>query len=78
MTDLVNHGTPSNPGSPVSPSMLNAYLSAVVVAHRLRGHSIDRKSPLIADVWKGIARRAQRRHAGRHWRGKGLGSDGRP
>ena len=56
MTDLVNHGTPANPGSPVGPSTLNAYLSAVVVVHRLRGHSIDRKSPLIADVWKGIAR----------------------
>jgi integrase len=60
MTDLVNHGTPANPGQPVSPATLNAYLAAVVVVHRLKGHAIDRKSPLIADVWKGIARTKRR------------------
>ena len=60
MTDLVTNGTPSHPGAPIGPSTLNAYLSAVVVAHRLRGHGVDRKSPLLADVWKGIARTKSR------------------
>ncbi len=43
-----------------APSTINAYLSAVVVAHRTAGHTLDRQSPLIADVWKGIRRTTMR------------------
>lgn len=37
-----------------TPATINTYLAAVVVAHRTAGHPLDRKSPLLADVWKGI------------------------
>ncbi len=48
MTSLANAGK--------APATISSYLAAVVVAHRTAGHAIDRKSPLIADVWQGIAR----------------------
>ena len=41
-----------------SPATINTYLAAVVVAHRTAGHTLDRKSPLLADVWKGIRNEA--------------------
>lgn len=50
MTDLAHSGR--------SPATINSYLAAVAVAHRTAGHQLDRKSPLIADVWKGIARQS--------------------
>ena len=34
---------------------INQYLSAVIVAHRAKGLTFDRKHPLIAETWKGIA-----------------------
>lgn len=37
-----------------TPATINTYIAAVVVAHRTAGHTLDRKSPLLADVWKGI------------------------
>lgn len=41
-----------------TPATINTYLAAVVVAHRTAGHTLDRKSPLLADVWKGIRNEA--------------------
>lgn len=43
-----------------APATISTYLAAVVVAHRTAGHAIDRKSPLIAGVWQGIARSKSR------------------
>lgn len=55
MTDLAHAGR--------APATINAVVAAVAVAHRTAGHPLDRKSPLLADVWRGIANenaRAQR------------------
>ncbi|MEQ1711886.1 MAG: site-specific integrase [Hyphomicrobium sp.] len=52
MTDLAQCGR--------APATINSYLAAVAVAHRTAGFPLDRKSPLIADVWKGIGRTASR------------------
>ena len=52
MTDLARNGR--------APATINSYLAAVAVAHRTAGFPLDRKSPLIADVWKGIGRTAIR------------------
>lgn len=46
MADLATSGK--------TPATISAYTAAVVVAHRTAGHTLDRKSPLLADVWKGI------------------------
>jgi integrase len=52
MTDLAQAGRAA--------STINAMVAAVAVAHRTAGHPLDRKSPLIADVWKGIANETAR------------------
>ena len=43
-----------------APATINTYLASVVVAHRTAGYALDRKNPLIADIWKGIRNETSR------------------
>ncbi len=43
-------------GPPRAAATINAYLSAVISAHRAAGHVFDRKQAVIAETWAGISR----------------------
>ena len=43
-------------GKPSARATIDQALSAVVAAHRVAAHPFDRKHPLIAETWRGIAR----------------------
>lgn len=52
-------------GPPRAAATINAYLSAVISAHRAAGHSFDRKHSLVAETWSGISRSKAKSHAKR-------------
>lgn len=43
-------------GPPRAAATINAYLWAVISAHRAAGHPFDRKHTFIAETWSGISR----------------------
>lgn len=52
-------------GPPRAAATINAYLSAVISAHRAAGHAFDRKHTLIAETWSGISRAKAKSHSKR-------------
>jgi hypothetical protein len=52
-------------GAPPSASTISVCLSAVVSAHRAAGYSLDRRHPLIAEIWAGITQAKAKTHAKR-------------
>jgi integrase len=52
-------------GPPRAASTINAYLCAIISAHRAAGHAFDRKHTLIAETWSGISRIKAKTHTKR-------------
>lgn len=52
-------------GPPRAASTINAYLCAIISAHRAAGHAFDRKHTLVAETWSGISRTKAKTHTKR-------------
>lgn len=52
-------------GPPRAASTINAYLCAIISAHRAAGHVFDRKHRLVAETWSGISRTKAKIHTKR-------------
>jgi integrase len=52
-------------GPPRAASTINAYLCAIISAHRAAGHAFDRKHRLVAETWSGISRTKAKTHTKR-------------
>lgn len=52
-------------GPPRAAATINAYLCAIISAHRAAGHAFDRKHTLVAETWSGISRTKATTHAKR-------------